>query len=166
MGPGHFGIAFVAKTTAPRLPLWALLVGSELLDLLCFGFAALGVETLGESQSSLTEGIRIIVPGVIPWSHGLLMAILWAAAAAGAAQALFHDRRASIGLGLVVFSHWVLDFIVHLPDLPLLFNGSPKLGLGLWGSGTGLVLSGVIEIVLLAGGFASYLVWRRRRVIL
>ncbi len=63
-------------------------------------------------------------------------------------------------MGLVIFSHWALDFIVHLPDLPLLFSNSPRLGLGLWGSGPGLVLSGVLEILLLAGGLVIYLRWR------
>jgi hypothetical protein len=161
MGPGHFGIAFAAKTIAPRIPLWALLAASEAIDLLCFGFAAMGIEKPGESQTSLEEGIRIITPGVIPWSHGLFMAVVWSAVAAIIGYLVLRNRLESILLGLVVFSHWVLDFIVHLPDLPLLFNDSPKLGLGLWGSGLGLFISGVLEILLLAGGMAIYLYWKR-----
>jgi hypothetical protein len=56
----------------------------------------------------------------------------------------------------------VLDFIVHGPDLPLLFGGSPLVGLGLWTSGPGLIISGILELGLLAGGIAVYLVTRRR----
>jgi hypothetical protein len=56
----------------------------------------------------------------------------------------------------------VLDFIVHLPDLPLFFDGSPKVGLGLWATGLGLIVSGVLEVALLAGGVAIYIVTRKR----
>ena len=64
-------------------------------------------------------------------------------------------------LGLVVFSHWILDFIVHIPDLPLFLEGSPNLGLGLWGSGTGLIASIILELALFAIGIAIYLAWRK-----
>jgi hypothetical protein len=57
----------------------------------------------------------------------------------------------------------VLDLIVHLPDLPLLFEGSPLLGLGLWGSGPGLVISGILELALLAGGIAVYVITRKQK---
>ena len=51
---------------------------------------------------------------------------------------------------------WALLVATEVPDLPLLFEGSPLLGLGLWGSGLGLILSGVLELALLAGGIAMY----------
>ncbi len=44
------------------------------------------------------------------------------------------DRRGAWVVGLLVVSHWLLDFIVHRPDLPLLIAGGPRLGLGLWNS--------------------------------
>lgn len=65
-------------------------------------------------------------------------------------------------LGLVVFSHWVLDWIVHPADLPLLLDDSPKVGLGLWTSGPGLVASMVLELALFVGGIAVYVLYRRR----
>jgi len=164
MGPGHFAIAFAAKPVAPKVPLWTLLVASEALDLLCFGFMAIGIEKAGVTQSSIAEGIKIMTPGSIPWSHGLFMSVVWSALAAGIAHLVFHDRRTSGVLGLVVFSHWVLDLIVHLPDLPLFFDGSPQVGLGMWATGPGLILSGILEIVLLAGGIAIYLFARKRRL--
>jgi hypothetical protein len=52
---------------------------------------------------------------------------------------------------------------VHSRELPLFFSGSPLLGLGLWTSGPGLIISGIIEIVLLAGGLTIYLRWRKRK---
>ncbi len=163
MGPGHFAVAFAAKPVAPKAPLWTLLIASEALDLLCFGCVAIGLEKFGVTQVSLAGGIRIVIPGSIPWSHGLFMSLVWSALAAGIAYLVFPDRRASGVLGLVVFSHWVLDFIVHLPDLPLLFGGSPQVGLGLWTTSPGLIASGVLEVALLAGGIAIYFAARKKK---
>jgi hypothetical protein len=161
MGPGHFAVAFAVKPVAPKAPLWTLLAASEALDLLAFGFVAAGIEKTGVRQTDITHGIHNITPSWIPWSHGLFMSLVWSALAAGIAYLFFRDRRASGMVGLAVFSHWVLDFIVHVHDLPLFFAGSPKAGLGLWGSGPGLILSGILEILLLAGGIAIYILWRR-----
>lgn len=157
MGPGHLGIALAAKPAAPKLPLWVLLVASELIDLLCFAFIYLGIETTGETRMDFTNGIQIITPSTIHWSHGLFMALIWSAAAAGIVHLTFRNRRSSFTVGLVVFSHWLLDFVVHPSDLPLLFAGSPKMGLGLWNTGPGLLIAGILEIVMLLGGLVIYL---------
>jgi hypothetical protein len=90
------------------------------------------------------------------------MSVIWSAVVAGFAYAGYRDRRTSGILGLVVFSHWVLDFIVHLPDLPLLFENSPLVGLGLWGSGPGLILSGILEVALASAGLVIFFRWRKR----
>jgi len=164
MGPAHFGIAFVAKPAAPKLPLLVLLAASVALDLLSFGFIALGIERAGQSRISLEGGLQLVVPGLVPWSHGLFMALLWSLLFAGLAYLTYRDRRTSAILGMVVFSHWVLDFIVHSADLPLLFEGSATVGLGMWASGPGFIASLVLEFALLAGGIAIYLVARKRRL--
>ena len=162
MGPGHLAVAFAAKPVASKVPLGVLLVASEALDLMCFGFVAVGLEKFGVTQTDLVHGIRILVPGSIPWSHGLFMSLVWSGVAAAIAFLVYRDRRAGAILGLVVFSHWLLDFIVHPGELPLLFNGSPTVGLGLWASGPGLILSGILEFVMLGGGLAIYLAARKR----
>jgi len=161
--PGHFGIAFAAKTLAPQAPLWTFLVASEALDLLSLGFAALGWEKFAVSESDFVQGVQILEPGSVPYSHGLVMSILWSAIFGAMAFIFFRDRRTSVILGLVVFSHWILDFIVHLPDFPLFLEESPLLGLGLWGSGPGLIASVILEFALLAGGLAIYFNARKRR---
>jgi membrane-bound metal-dependent hydrolase YbcI (DUF457 family) len=114
---------------------------------------------------SLDQGLKVLVPASIPWSHGLFMSVVWSVVAAAIAYLIYQDRRTSSIIGLVVFSHWVLDFIVHPGELPLFFNGSPTVGLGLWTSGPGLIVSGILEIGLLAGGIAIYLVTRKREAL-
>ncbi len=54
--PGHLGIAFASKPAAPKAPLWALLLASEALDVLSFGFLALGMEKNAVSEVSLSRG--------------------------------------------------------------------------------------------------------------
>jgi len=70
----------------------------------------------------------------IPYSHGLLSALVWAALAYGVARALTAGQgaqRKTVALVMAVaqFSHWVLDWIVHTPDLPVTVDGSAKVGL-------------------------------------
>jgi hypothetical protein len=126
---GHIAVGLAAKGVAPKASLGALLLSTTAIDTLAGVFAIAGIETVDASGNSS-----------IPWSHGLFMAVVWAILGAALAFLLSRDRRVSAVIGLVVFSHWVLDFISHPmslgghlpPDLPLLFEGSPKVGLGLY----------------------------------
>ena len=159
--PGHFGVGLAAKPLAPAVPVGVFLLASEFLDLLSLAFGAIGLEKFATSQTDFTHGVRILIPGSIPWSHGLLMSIIWSILFGAVVFLIYRDRRSGVVLGLVVFSHWILDFIVHLPDLPLFLAGSPELGLGLWSSGSGLVASLFLEFALLAGGISVYIFWRK-----
>lgn len=145
--PGHIAVAFAAKPAVPRASLWVLIVATEVLDLLCFGFLAAGIERTG--------------PGQFPWSHGLFMSVVWSAAGGVIAHLFYRDRRTSLAIGLLVFSHWVVDFISHSGDLPLLFSGSPLVGLGLESS---LVVGVVMEFGMLAVGIGIYLLARKRSI--
>jgi hypothetical protein len=64
--PGHFAIGLAAKPAVPKAPLWALLAATEVLDLLAFGFMAIGIEH-GAPEPSLA------------WWHGLFMSAVWSA---------------------------------------------------------------------------------------
>jgi hypothetical protein len=162
--PGHFAIGLAAKPSAPTVPLWVFLLASWLLDLLSFLFQTLGFEDFGATEISFEQGIQVVVPASVPWSHGLLISIVWSVIFGIVIFLIYRDQRSSVILGLVVFSHWILDFIVHLPDLPLLFRGSPNFGLGLWGSGTGLIASLILELSLFASGLVIYLTWRKGKI--
>jgi hypothetical protein len=148
---GHLAIGFAAKPAGPKIPLSVLLAASWLLDLLYFVFAFIGLE----SMASFTK------PGSVPspYSHGLFMAVIWTALAGLLAWRIYHNRRAGLVIGLVVFSHWVLDFI-SWNNLNLFFKGSPQVGLGLFnalGSGTIYIESGLFLV-----GMVIYLVSRKR----
>ena len=76
---------------------------------------------------------------------------------------IYREKRTSAVVGLLVFSHWMLDFIVHPPDLHLLFKNSPQIGLGLWMSAPGLIISILLELLLLAGGVVLYVLYFKRK---
>jgi len=162
MGPiGHLALGLAAKPAAPRVPLLVLLLATEALDLLTLAFLAIGLEKYGVTHTDLSQGLVMVSPASIAWSHGLAMALVWSSLAAAIAFLAFRDRRAGVIVGLLVFSHWVLDLIVHPAELPLLLGGSQMLGLCLWCSGPGLVIAGILEFALLAAGLATYVVHRK-----
>jgi hypothetical protein len=143
----HLGVGLAGKRLAPRASLGVLLIACQALDILCGLFMVTGIEHM-----KVTPGITKVTPLEFvsyPWSHGLLMSLVWSALAAAAALRFYRERRAALVVGALVFSHWVLDWISHRPDLPLLFGGSSKVGLGLWNHFAGSLL---VEFALFGAG--------------
>jgi hypothetical protein len=68
--------------------------------------------------------------------------------------------RGALVVGVAVFSHWVLDWITHLPDLPLVPGGGPRVGLRMWDSPT---LTEAVEVPMFLIGLAIYLATTRAR---
>ena len=157
----HASIGLITKSIVPKPALWALLAATQVPDLLSFGFMAAGMEYGAVTQLDFEHGLRYSSLPSIAWSHGLLMCAVWSLVAAAIAFLFFRDRRTSILVGLMVLSHWALDVIVY-PYMPLFFDGSPWIGLGLITSGPGLIAGVLMEIVLIAGGITAYFVARKR----
>jgi len=149
---GHYGVSFAAKKVEPRVPLWVLFIAVQLLDVLWAPFVLLGIEKVR------------IVPGItasnpldlyyMPYTHGLLAAIGWSVAAFLVYRMVVRDApsRAAVIVGVAVFSHWILDFLVHRPDLPL-YDNTAKVGLGLW---NWPAVAFGLEAALLFGGMLLY----------
>jgi hypothetical protein len=93
------------------------------------------------------------------------MTVVWSALAAVIVYLFYRDRRSAGIFGLVVISHWFLDVLVHSPELPLLFTGSPLVGLGLWSTLQGRVIASFLEVGMLVGGLALYLIHCKRRAV-
>ena len=153
---GHFGFAAGSKAVEPRAPLWALMIATMWLDIIFVPLVVLGVETI-ETPAGGGYGSSVIHAN---YTHSLVGALALAAALAGLAS-LRWGRRVALLLGAVAFSHWILDLVVHRPDLPLLPGNAghlPLLGFGLWKVP---VLSVLVEAALLLGGTYAY--WRTAR---
>jgi membrane-bound metal-dependent hydrolase YbcI (DUF457 family) len=91
----------------------------------------------------------------MPYTHSLVAAGLWAMAAIVLCKPLRGVRNwsAAAWMGAAVFSHWVLDWLVHRPDLPL-YDDTMKVGLGIWNYPA---IALALEALLLFGGMIMYL---------
>jgi membrane-bound metal-dependent hydrolase YbcI (DUF457 family) len=128
---GHNAIAFASKRVAPRTSLGILTAAVMLLDLIWPIFLLLGVEHV-----RIQPGITRFNPLDLydyPWTHSLNMSVVWAALFGAGYWAVTRYGRGAVVVAIGVVSHWVLDFLVHRPDLPLWPDG-PRVGLGLWNS--------------------------------
>ncbi len=147
---GHFAVALASKRAAPRTSLGWLVACAQLPDIVFPTFLLLGWENMrivGGDNPFLRARFDSY-----PFSHSLA-----ANALCGAAVGLLYWWRTRYARGawvlsLCVVSHWVLDMLSHLPDMPL-FPGGPRLGLGLWSSVTGTML---VEAFMFGAGIWLY----------
>src|SRR5258708_2471226 len=134
---GHFALAFAAKKAAPKVSLGTLFVATQWLDILWPLYLMLGAE-----HFRIRAGITRVTPFEFydyPLSHSLAMALAWAGAFGLAALIRRKGLRSAGILAALVVSHWVLDVVAHVPDMPVLPQG-PYWGLGLWNSRWGTIL--------------------------
>jgi membrane-bound metal-dependent hydrolase YbcI (DUF457 family) len=135
---GHFAAGFAAKAAAPRVNLGWLVLAGAFVDLLFTLFLLLGIE-----HARVVPGFTPANPLELydyPWSHSLALVLVWSLLAGALWWLWRRDRRGAVVIGLVVLSHWVLDVVSHVPDVPLWPGGDARLGLGLWRSVSGTVL--------------------------
>jgi hypothetical protein len=112
MTAGHFGLAAVVKSSAPRVPLWALMVSTYLLDVVFIVLASAGLESFTPIDPAQPAYGGTLIQAY--YSHSLLGAAL-IAVIAGLLAGRAWGKRAGVVIGAVVFSHWLLDLVVHRP---------------------------------------------------
>jgi len=147
---GHFAVGFAAKKFAPASSAAVLLAAPLLADMLWPFFLLLGWE-----QVRIDPGNTRFTPldfVSYPWSHSLLMLCVWATAFGAVYYAITRYWPGSIAIWIGVVSHWVLDWVTHRPDMPLV-PGGPRYGLGLWNSVPGTI---AVETLMMAVGVWMY----------
>jgi hypothetical protein len=160
---GHFGAALALKRLEPKLSLGTLFLAVQLPDLLWGTFLLTGWE-----QVRIDPGYTAVTPLQFihyPISHSLLGMAGWAVAMAAVyyswpTRDTSRHWQAAALVGLAVLSHYLLDVIVHVPDLPLSGDSPIRLGLGLWNHPVATLL---LELATFAAGVAVYVALRSTR---
>jgi hypothetical protein len=155
---GHFAVGFAAKRVAPRTSLTTLLTASLFLDVLWPLFLWLGLERVRIDPGNTAFTPLDFVS--YPYSHSLVMAIVWSVLFAIVYRSRTRYARGALVAGILVFSHWVLDWVSHRPDLTLFPWGGPRVGLGLWNS---VAATAVTEVAMFVVGLGIYLSTTRAR---
>lgn len=150
---GHYGPSFAIKAVRPAIPLWLLFIAVQLVDVAWSVLILLGIE-----KARIVPGITASNPFdlyYMPYTHSLVATILWSVAAGALCKVLLGLRQWSSAawIGAAVFSHWVLDWLVHRRDLPL-YDDTMKVGLGIWNYP---VIALALEAFLLFGGMFMYM---------
>ena len=154
MFAGHLGAGLILKRADIRVNLGALFFGAMLLDFVLWTLVLLGVESVhipGNYRRATDISFNF------PYSHGLLASLLWAGAGCLATCILLKHHpcrvRAGLTIAVAIFSHFLLDWLVHQRELPLAGSHSAKIGLGLWQH---LPLAWTVEVFLMLIGLALY----------
>jgi hypothetical protein len=149
---GHYGVALAAKRISKKTSLGTLILAAQWADELWPLLLLSGAEHVRVVPGKMAANPLDFVS--YPWSHSLASLIVWGLLfGAVYLAARRYVRGAWVVWGLVV-SHWVLDLVVHGPDLPLWPHASLRVGLGLWNSVPGTL---IVEFGLLALGAVLYL---------
>lgn len=152
---GHLAVGFAAKRLVPELSIFIFLVAAYVIDFLYFIFLAVGIDTIDFD----------------PWSHSLVMAIVWSFLTGLIVFLVSKKLRSGLILGLVAFSHWILDVIVW-DNIPIAFDPTQKIGLGLFTKigfsltniqfNSGMLIATSVEMAMLAVGLVVYISYTKK----
>lgn len=149
MGVGHLAVGLMLKRIDPAINLGMLFFLVFLSDFLLGVFYHLGLES-----AVVPEGFsdRHYLVFNFPFSHGLIASIFWSGLVFLIVLAMWRLRAAIIA-AIAVFSHFILDGMVHVPGVPLAGADSAKIGLRLWSN---MTLALTIEMILVVAGLILY----------
>jgi membrane-bound metal-dependent hydrolase YbcI (DUF457 family) len=154
MVTGHFGLAAGVKAHASFVPLWALMLATVWLDILFIPLLAAGIEDI-EDYPGTNGGYGDVLIHA-DWTHSLVGALV-ISVVTGWLVTRWWGSRGGVVIGAVVFSHWILDLVVHRDDLAIFPGnaGNIRVGFGLWENHTASIL---VEAALVLVG--AFLYWR------
>jgi membrane-bound metal-dependent hydrolase YbcI (DUF457 family) len=149
---GHFGTGFAVKKIAPQPSLGTLFFAAQFIDLLWPILLLLGLEKV-----QIDPGNTAVTPlnfEHYPISHSMFGVLIWALLFGVVYYLIKKNTLNAIWLGLLVFSHWLLDLFTHRPDLPLFPWTDKMVGFGLWNSVVGTM---ILELSIFGIGLYFYL---------
>ncbi len=149
---GHYALALGAKKISPKLSLGTLFISTQLVDMMWPIFLLLGLEHV-----RIDPGNTVVTPLDFynyPITHSLVGSLGWGLGLGIVYWLVRRNLREALVVAAVTLSHWILDAIVHRPDLPVIPGSGPMIGFGLWNSLIGTI---VVELGIFALGLCLYL---------
>jgi hypothetical protein len=149
---GHYGVSFAARRAQPGVPLWVWFVAVQWMDIVWSVLVFLGIEKLrivpGFTQANALDLYYM------PYTHGLPGSIVLSLILGAIVAGFVPGKRVATALLVAAasFSHWILDLVVHTPDLPL-YDNAAKVGFGLWRN---VMVSFPLELAVLGLGAWLY----------
>ncbi len=121
------------------------------LDLLLWTFVLLGIEqVIVPSEFETLHYLKFF----FPYSHSFIAAVAWSLLVYVAAEIITKRQLTAILLGAGVLSHYILDVIVHIPEMTIFGDNSAVIGLGLWNH---MYLALLVELAIYLAGLFIYL---------
>ncbi len=149
---GHFAIGFGAKSAEPKVSLGTYFLAAQFLDLVWPTFLILGWESVAiDPGNTKMTPLNFIS---YPYTHSLVMAMIWSCVVGIIYWLIKKNKSGALVLGICVLSHWILDLLVHRPDLPLYPGESPMFGFGLWNYP---IIATILESLIFIIGLILYL---------
>jgi hypothetical protein len=143
---GHFAVAFLLWRLFPQVPLPVFLIAVSFPDLLWSVLVPAGVEKVKINPDSPLQ--KFVIFEKFPYSHSLVLGSILSLPVGLLIAAILNNPLIVPVFVAGSASHWILDTVVHLKDLPVLgFDGDRKVGAGLWKRGP---LAFVVEYVFYA----------------
>ena len=149
---GHFGAGFAGKKLDRTTSLGTYIMAAQWIDLIWPILLLLGIEKV-----DIKPGISAVTPidfVYYPFTHSLTGVIIWGVLFGLVYFIIKKKIKTAFILCALVVSHWFLDLLVHIPDLPLIPGLELKVGLDLWNSLAGTLL---VEGLIFTTGVYLYL---------
>ena len=159
---GHFALAAATKPILKKPSIFSLMLACQFLDIFFLILFPFKIEYFTLVNTDIPGKFGNLL--IHAWyTHSLLGAILLAGIVYGVMRFIFkNDLKISLGISALVFSHWILDIVVHRPDMPLLpgnLGHLPLLGMGLWNQPW---LVWFIELLMVIAAIGIYSVYQNQ----
>lgn len=151
MFAGHLGAGLALKKIDKKTNLGWFFLSALFADILFWILTLAGIEKGIIPEDYNTKHFLTFV---YPYSHSLISTIILSLITFFAARLFTKDNKTSFAISLGILSHFILDLIVHIPDLPLISNDSVKIGFGLWNN---ILIASIAEFLITISGLYIYL---------
>lgn len=148
---GHFGAGFTGKKFSKSASLGTYFMAAQWIDLIWPILLLLGIE-----KAEIKPGVSAVTPldfTYYPFTHSLFGVIVWGVLFTVVYLLIRKKLKNALILGALVVSHWFLDLLVHIPDLPIFPGYNLKVGLAIWNS---LAATLIVEGLIFAIGVYLY----------